>query len=359
MVWPGCFARSGDAEMAQPRKMLLIRFSSLGDVVLSTAAFGPLRERFPDAEIYLLTKSRYAELFECDPRLSGVLKWESGVPFHKQMSALRGMRFDLCVDLHASLRSRLVGGLLSARCIRYRKHRLTRMAMVHLKRLPVRTRTVLDLYAAPLARLGISKGMDRPRIFLEEGLLAKVEKELEEWGVRKEDEAVGVHPGAKWDAKRWEAKGFAQVCNRILETGRKCLLLGDEGDLPFVQEIVSRMRHVPTLLVGELDLSELTAVIRRCRALVCNDSGPMHIATAVDTPVVALFGPTHPRLGFAPMGTHDVVLTANRPCSPCSLHGEKACRFSQRYCMEEISPDRVIAEIARIVSSPSPTSAPK
>lgn len=345
--------------MVRPTKILLIRFSSLGDVVLATSAFGPLRERFPDAEIYLLTKSRYGELLERDPRLSGVLKWKPGVPFRKQMGALRRMRFDLCVDLHANLRSRLVGGLLSARCIRYRKRRLARMAMVHLKRLPVRARSVLDLYAAPLARLGIAKATDAPRLFLEGGLLAKVEKELERWGVRKEDEAVGVHPGAKWDAKRWEAKGFAQVCDRILETGRKCLLLGDEGDLPFVQEIVGPMRHVPTLLSGELDLCELAAVIWRCRALLCNDSGPMHIATAVDTPVVAIFGPTHPKLGFAPVGAHDVVLTANRPCSPCSLHGEKACRFPHRRCMEEISPDRVIAEIIRIVSSSSPTAAPK
>jgi heptosyltransferase-2 len=345
--------------MAQPKKMLLIRFSSLGDVVLATAAFGPLRERFPDAEIYLLTKSRYAELFERDPRLSGVLKWESGEPFHKQMGALRRMRFDLCVDLHASLRSRLVGGLLSARCIRYRKHRLARMAMVHLERLPVRARAVLDLYGSALSPLGIERGTDRPRLFLEDGLIAKVEKELEGWGVRKEDESVGVHPGAKWDAKRWEAKGFAQVCDQILETGRKCLLLGDEEDLPFVQEIVCRMRHVPTLLVGELDLCELAAVIRRCRLLLCNDSGPMHIATAVDTPVVAIFGPTHPRLGFAPMGAHDVVLTANRSCSPCSLHGEKACRFSHRRCMEDISADRVIAEIVRLASSPFPTAAPE
>ncbi len=345
--------------MLRPTKILLIRFSSLGDVVLATSAFGPLRAHFPDTEIYLLTKSRYAALFERDPRLSGVLKWESGVPFHKQMSALRRMRFDLCVDLHANLRSRLVGGLLPARCIRYRKHRLARMAMVHLKRLPVRARAVLDLYVAPLARLGIAKETDRPRLFLEEGLLSKVGKELEGWGVRKEDEAVGVHPGAKWDSKRWEAKGFAQVCDQILETGRKCLLLGDEADLPFVQEIVSRMRLVPTLLAGELDLSELAAVIRRCRALLCNDSGPMHIATALDTPVVAIFGPTHPRLGFAPMGKHDVVLTANRPCSPCSLHGERACRFSHRRCMEEISPDRVISEIVRLASSPCPTAAPK
>ncbi|MCK5118432.1 MAG: glycosyltransferase family 9 protein [Candidatus Latescibacteria bacterium] len=345
--------------MARPKKILLIRFSSLGDVVLTTATFGPLRERFPDAEIYLLTKSRYAALFERDPRLSGVLKWESGVPFHKQLSALRRMKFDLCVDLHANLRSRLVGGLLPARCIRYRKRRLARMAMVHLKRLPVRARTVLDLYGSALSPLGIEKGTDRPRLFLEDDLTSKVERELEGWGIREEDEVVGVHPGAKWDAKRWEVKGFVRVCDQILESGRKCLLLGDEEDLPFVQEIVSRMRHVPTLLVGELELCELAAVIRRCKLLVCNDSGPMHIATAVDTPVVAIFGPTHPRLGFAPMGAHDVVLTANRPCSPCSLHGEKACKYARRGCMEEISPDRVIAEIVRLASSPSPTSAPQ
>jgi len=324
---------------------------------LVTATFGPLRERFPDAEIYLLTKSRYADLFENDPRLSGVLRWDPEERFRKQMAALRGMGFDLCVDLHANLRSCLVGGLLPARCIRYRKRRLARMAMVYAKSLPVRARTVLDLYGTALSRIGIKGGTDRPQLFLDGNIVSEMEKELEHWGLREEDEAVGVHPGARWEAKRWEAKSFAQVCDRLLESGRKCLLLGDEEDMPFVQEIVGRMSRVPTVLAGELGLRALAAVIQRCRVLLCNDSGPMHVATAVGTPVVAIFGPTHPKLGFAPVGEHDVVLTANLPCSPCSLHGEKACKFSHRRCMEAILPDRVVAEVERLVSSPFPSAA--
>lgn len=351
--------------MSGVSKILLVRFGSLGDVVLVTATFGPLRERFPDAEIWLLTKSRYADLFESDPRLSGVLRWDPEASFRTQMAALRGMGFDLCVDLHANLRSRLVGGFLPARCIRYRKRCLARMAMVYAKRLPVCSRTVLDLYGAPLSRMGIEGGADRPRLFLDASTVSKVEKALERWGVRKEDEVIGVHPGARWEAKRWEAKGFAQVCDRLLENGRKCLLLGDEGDTPFVQEVVSCMIRAPTVLAGELGLRELATVIQRCRVLLCNDSGPMHVATAVGTPVVAIFGPTHPKLGFAPVGEHDSVLTTNLPCSPCSLHGEKTCKFSHRRCMEAISPDRVVAEVERIVSrtlsapSPLPNAAQK
>ena len=351
--------------MSEISKILLVRFGSLGDAVLVTATFGPLREHFPDAEIWLLTKSRYAELFENDPRLSGVLRWDPEGSFRKQMAALRGMGFDLCVDLHANLRSRLVGGFLPAKCIRYRKRRLARMAMVYAKRLPVRARTVLDLYGAPLSRMGIEREADCPRIFLDASTVSKVTQDLERRGVREEDEVVGVHPGARWETKRWEAKGFAQVCDRLLENGRKCLLLGDEGDTPFVQEVVGRMSRVPIVLAGELGLRELTAVIQRCRVLLCNDSGPMHIATAVGTPVVAIFGPTHPKLGFAPVGEHDAVLTADLSCSPCSLHGEKACKFSHRRCMEAILPDQVMAEVERIVSralsasSPLPNSAQK
>ena len=231
--------------------------------------------------------------------------------------------------------------------------------MVYAKGLPVHARTVLDLYGAPLSRMGIERGADCPRIFLDASTVSKVEKALERWGVREEDEVVGVHPGARWETKCWEARGFAQVCDRLLEDGRKCLLLGDEGDTLFVQEIASRMNRTPIVLAGELGLRTLAAVIERCRVLLCNDSGPMHMATAVGTPVVAIFGPTHPKLGFAPVGEHDVVLTADLPCSPCSLHGEKACRFSHRRCMEAILPDQVMAEVERIVSSPSPSVAPE
>jgi len=93
----------------------------------------------------------------------------------------------------------------------------------------------------------------------------------------------------------------------------------------------------------------------KCDLIVTNDSGLMHLAVALSVPVVAIFGPTHPSLGFAPLGDNDRVICDNVDCSPCSLHGEKKCRMIQKYCFEKISPQRVKEEVESILYENSPS----
>ena len=96
---------------------------------------------------------------------------------------------------------------------------------------------------------------------------------------------------------------------------------------------------------GQCDLSLLPAAIQRCQTLLTNDTGPMHVASAVRTPVVGLFGPTHPCLGFTLLAPHDASLSMDLSCSPCSLHGARRCRFKTNACLETLQVDRVIQEV--------------
>jgi heptosyltransferase-2 len=110
------------------------------------------------------------------------------------------------------------------------------------------------------------------------------------------------------------------------------------------------MKERPLDLAGELDLAEIVAFVARAAAVVTNDSGPMHIAGALGTPFVALFGPTHPDLGFAPGYPGGTVLHAGLSCSPCSFHGERPCRVSGQRCLTDITPRMVLDALPRLTS---------
>jgi ADP-heptose:LPS heptosyltransferase len=103
------------------------------------------------------------------------------------------------------------------------------------------------------------------------------------------------------------------------------------------------------MVLTSLSLRQTMALIERCAVLLCHDSGPMHLATALNVPVVALFGPTHPKLGFWPVGEENAVLTAEAACSPCSLHGTRPCSLERKICLEEISPARVTEALRRVL----------
>ena len=340
-------------------RILIIRTSSLGDVVLASSILGTLKAQRPYSEIHLLVKSDYAELYEDDPRLTGLIRLEpsihSGIRgLCRLLRCVRRMDFDLLIDLQGNFRSftmRAFGG--AAKKLRAPKRRWLRSAMVHLRRRPTNPERALDLYFKPLRQIGVSWVSNHPSLFLDPRLHEQMARLLAQGGISPNDLVVGINPGARWETKRWTTEGFAEVVDRLSKTFHaKILMLGNREDLGFVTHILRVMKARPVVMTGELSLRELVAAIDRCDLLLTNDSGPMHIAAARDVPVVAIFGPTHPDLGFAPSGEHDIVLTADLPCSPCSLHGEKLCRRDRRYCMEEITADQVFDQIQGLLREP-------
>jgi heptosyltransferase-2 len=118
-----------------------------------------------------------------------------------------------------------------------------------------------------------------------------------------------------------------------------------------IERIRPRAEDEGVFKAVNLPLNEFMSLINRCDCFVTNDSGPMHIASALGVPVVAIFGPTHPNLGFSPIGSANVVLTANVECSPCSLHGEKKCHEKSRYCMDLIEPEMVTDAVGKLLQT--------
>jgi len=338
-------------------KILIIRFSSLGDVILTTPVIRVLSAQFPRSKIYFLTKAQYADLLRDDPRISSLIEFDpyrrhkglSG--FGRLISDLRSCDFDLLVDLHANLRSFFVRHLVNSKVkLKYRKHWWSRFSMVHLKFLKIKAVHTIDSYLDVLRGIQVETPKEEPSIYLGPENVEFSDHFLLERNVKKDDIVVGVHPGAKWETKRWDEGKFTEACRTLIDKlNCKILLFGNTGEEKLVEEVKRDLPEEKLLLAVGLPLGKFMSLIKRCDCLITNDSGPMHMASALGVPVVAIFGPTHPKLGFAPRGCSDVVLCADVKCSPCSLHGEKRCRKESRFCMDLIQPEMVTEAAERIL----------
>lgn len=339
--------------MQTPSRILIIRLSSLGDIVLTAPAVRAVRRVWPDARMVMAVKRAYEPLARLLPGLDEVLPFEAAEGLGQMIGRVRRERFDVIVDLQANLRSRVIAALGGARrVIRYRKRRLARMGMVYGRKTSIQSRHTVDLYFAALARLGVSSLDRRPELIVHPAAQQEVDRRLRASGVMSGQTVIGLAPGASVPAKRWPVARFARLADRLQTTHHAAvLLIGGPHDHAVATAVADTMTGPSINWAGQLDLAFLPAAVQRCRVFVSNDSGPMHVASAVGTPVVGLFGPTHPCLGFAPLGPRDVALSLDLDCSPCSLHGERPCWKGTHACLDDLSVDRVASELERLLQT--------
>lgn len=338
-------------------KILIIRLSSLGDIVLTTPVIKSVKQKFPQSKIFFLTKSQYQDLLKSDPNIFSLIKFDpvkkhKGIlGFLKLVKELKTFNFDLVVDLHANLRSFFIRHLLKTGIkIKYDKRWWARFLLVHFKFLKAKSTHTVDSYLERLKKIGVNSFEKDPKIFLDQESENFLKDFLIEKKIEKDDIVVGIHPGARWETKRWIEEKFAKVCQILNQKAElKIILFGDQKDQEVIERISSQIEDQKLFKAVNLPLNKFMSLIKRCDCFITNDSGPMHIASALGVPVVAIFGPTHPRLGFSPMGSENIVLTANVKCSPCSLHGEKRCHKKSRYCMDLIEPEMVTDAVGRLL----------
>jgi heptosyltransferase-2 len=351
--------------MAPPvAKTLIIRFSSVGDIILSSPLIRALRRRFPEAEIDFLVKSQYADLVRGNPHLTRVLEFPSGGSFGQLRELRRRVRetgYDLIVDIHGNLRSRYIA-YGARRIARYRKHTLHRRALVHLKwnlfSETDRQTSVALRYLAPLAPFGVTDDGLGLEVFPGEEDRARALTLLREAGLEGVTPLVAVAAGARHWNKRWPAERFAHAAALIAQKrGGAVLLLGAEDDGEVCRSVLDHLSRIaPALraanLAGRMSLRQAAALMDRCALVLTNDSGLMHLAAARKRPLVALFGPTVREFGFFPFGTESVVLEhAGLECRPCTTIGRADCPRSHFRCMLDTAPEAVARSAEQVLAA--------
>ncbi|MFQ5551703.1 MAG: glycosyltransferase family 9 protein, partial [Gemmatimonadales bacterium] len=216
-------------------------------------------------------------------------------------------------------------------------------AFLYSKRIPRTGSREIDRLAALAGAESVSL---RPTMELTEGDRSAALSRLRAHGIAPEEGYVVIAPGATWSTKIWPY--YRELVAVLWARGIRTVIVGDEG--AGVQAVTDGAVD----LCGTTSVRELAATIERARLAVTNDSGPLHLANAVATPVLAIFGPTAPHLGFAPLGEHDrVAEVQDLPCRPCSDHGPQRCPLGHHRCMVDLEPRRVAATALEMLRTTS------
>ncbi|MEX2190633.1 MAG: lipopolysaccharide heptosyltransferase II, partial [Bacteroidota bacterium] len=337
------------------KRILVIQTAFIGDVILTLPLVQALQGFFAQSAIDIVVVPRSADVCSNHPSISNVITFDKGGRARgvsglvRTARELRNKGYDLAFVPHRSLRS---------------------AALAFLARIPLRvgfnrsagrflfTSTVrYDSDAHEIERnlsLLSAYGIEAPAKTLPHVYPGRAERDAVDGvlhsGAEFSTNLVAIAPGTVWNTKRWIKERFAALADLFLAEGYRVVLIGGKDDINLCKEIADMVgagRVVNT--AGKLTLLGSAELLGRCRLLVSNDSAPMHLAVAVGTPVVAIFGATVPEFGFSPAGVHDeVVEVRGLSCRPCSSHGGDKCPIKTFDCMLNIKPDRVMAK-ARIV----------
>lgn len=306
-------------------KILVVTLSNLGDVVLTLPVIDSLLQAHPNAKLHIIVGSQSAVVFQDDPRIEKVIAYDKRGPFSDKRALLgriRNERYDLIIDLRRSLFGLLGGARYRNSYFYFPKKKLHR-AERHL--------TALRGLVEPLNR----------RAFLDRG--ADLPADLRAFVG--EERFVAAAVGSKADIKKWPAESYARLLDRLCaKEGFKIILVGDAQDAAQAKKVSALMRSSVFDLCGKTTFRELSSILARAALVVTNDSAPLHIADAHQTPVLAVFGPTDPGK-YGPRGGVSRAVLKRLFCSPC----EKAqCRFHHE-CMTELGVDAVYREALRVL----------
>ena len=340
--------------MPQDPRILVIRRRYLGDVVLLGSVFRNLRIHWPTARIAALVEPAYTGILALNPDVDEVLSPPRGaLEWPGFIGRLRAAGFTHALDIDNTEKTALISRLSGAglRVALHHGSNALRLRsiytdVVHEPAEVHEGRSISDYYLLALGPAGVP-------FVTREIRLVPSEADVAEWRrfVGAQGKALLVHPGSRSLPRIWPAERFAAVCDRVQdELGIQVVLAGGPSDQRFLAEIRSRVRsHV--LALGESpSLPKLAALARSSTALLCHDSGPMHVAAAVGTPVIALYGSQNAAL-FQPVGGGHRLIIPSMPCAPCQMPGTCVVGDSYKtYCVRRNTVDDVFGAVREVLA---------
>jgi lipopolysaccharide heptosyltransferase II len=334
------------------KKILIIEMFGIGDFIMASSTFRALRERYPLAKITLLATPIFRDLAKSCPYFDNIVFFECPWPTQsvykfnikkllKTIKCLRKEKFDIAIDLRGDLRNILLKFFLGAK---YRVgYNIGSEGFLLTNKVPFNKtlKHQVDQNLNIAKFLGAEIKSSKPELWIENNnpytneLLKSIE-------YKKEEILIGIHPGANWYARRWSPAKFRELIKKLnLLSDVKILLVVSPKEISLLKEIENSTLNVCSIITK--NLKELAILIKKCHLLICNDSAPMHIATAVGTPVIALFGPQEPAFN-GPYGNNNVILRYKVQCSPCT---QNVCQKPQNSCMDNIRVEQVYESAVR------------
>lgn len=324
-------------------KILVIRLSSIGDIILTTPVLKAFKEKYPEATIDFLVLDKFKAAIEGLPYIDNLIlfnkKENDGLKNMKIFAEkLRENGYDYVFDLHSKLRSKVISKHLGIKCYRYKKRSWWKTLLVKLRLIKYEVDdTIVKNYFGAFKDFGLEyKGEDLTFSFPN-----GIEEKFNEYV-----DLPVMAPGASKNTKKWTPEGFGTLAKLIFEKyGKETVLIGGKEDIEVCNKINEISGGHTINLAGKLSLKESGALLSRAKFLVTNDSGPFHIARGVKCKTFVIFGPTSP--GMFDFGENDTLIYSGESCAPCSLHGDKVCPKHHFNCMNNIKGKMVLKEIEK------------
>lgn len=336
------------------RKILVLRYRSIGDILLANPALEALRKRFPNAIIDILIDDSFEEILQDNPNVDNII-------FHRRntegsrlkadfalIKELRNKRYDLAVDLHSGPRGAWAT-LFSGAKIRVGHHFSIRNTICYnTKAEPPEPDDHTWQVQYKVVRPFEIEWPEKPSFFLSvaDDAVSSVKDRLTKAGLMFDRPLVLLHPGARVQFKRWPAISMGKLARWLVDERNSAVILaGSEADVNEI-ELIRKTSGYALPSFADLALSELTALINMSALVICNDSGPMHMAGVLNIPTVSLFGPSDPTV-WGPVGTKNISVICSPPmeCMPCF---QKGCPYDGDHCMTRIEINDVTKAVDKL-----------
>ena len=340
------------------REILIIRTAYIGDVVMALPLLQPVREMFTNAKISFLTSAKVKEVVENNPYVDEIITYDPFWFYDSRKKGyidfikdLRKRSFDLVIETRGDIREIMF--LVFPLKARHKVSHNVGGGGCFLSHVVPYNGTVHRVdYHLNIARSLGCKTFDNIEwgIYLTEDEKKRVKEVLKEEGVSPDKPMIALHPGSRKELKCWFPEGYAAVADFVAsELGVSVLLTGAPDEVPLVERVKGLMENRSVILAGKTTLRELAGVISHCSLFICNDSAPMHIAAAMKTPTIAIFGPSK-SIETGPYGKGHTVIEKDFPCRyRCD---EDVCLYKNyNQCIKDISVDDVISAVKKVMLS--------
>ena len=321
----------------------------MGDILLTTPLVRAIRARHPDAWITYLTKTPFLGLLEHNPRINQLIGYDPVKPLRPLAAHLAAEKFTDCLDLHGSLRTRALRLLVPGRWHGYPKHRAARSLLIYGKKNWYRDRRpVVERYFDAARALDVTPDGQPLEFFLRRDALDQATRFLSERALGRERALVAVCPGAQHATKRWPVRSWQHLVTLLTTRGYDVVVLGGPAEAALGEDVAAAGAEHAASAAGRAEFAVSAAFLKLARCAVSGDTGLLHLATAVGTPVVGLYGPTVEAFGFFPYRARATVLQRDLPCRPCSAMGGPSCPLGHHQCLAGIGPDDVFDAVRRL-----------
>ena len=320
-------SQSNDGRLPNIDKILVIRVDGIGDLLNSTPAISLLRENYPSAEITVLAQPRNAPVLIGNPDVDRILIFardgehrglKARLRFYR---ALRREGFQLAVAMQTGMWSHLVAFLSGApyRLGRYQKRFRSTLTHAWHGKYPKGETHEVDRNLELVRLVCEGEGTRKLKFHLLPNEIETAKAHLTSCGISAGTFLIGIHPGGSSFDKRWPEKQYAALADRLVQQyNATILLLRGPEEVALTDNIQQAMQR-PAIVHAPETIRELGALLSCCNLVVCNDSGPMHLAAALDVPMVAVFGPTD-HVAWHPLSENAAIVRRDMPCWPCSAH---------------------------------------